>query len=345
MSGYYSTDGGTTYLPMFVDPENPDIHTKDIPSWGSNTYLGLAIAGGGNPTATFAADFFQANMPDWSTTDVAVTAGSTLALPAGPWTLGGLSLNGSGTTLTLSGATNVSLANITAADTASVVGAAVVSLRSGDLTVPLGKTLTLGTPIVDVNGTTPTAINKSGSGKLVLTGANAYNGLTTVAAGTLQLGADAQSLVLTGIGCDIQGGKMLLDYSGSAPDVRPLLKASYDVGWTDGKFKIGGGRADASHGLGWGDDGLNDITIAYTFYGDATLDGYVDSDDLAKVLANYLQGPIVPGINATSYGSLDAQAIQMLTAAGFTVVPEPSTLALLAAGFAALAGWMIRRRK
>jgi hypothetical protein len=27
------------------------------------------------------------------------------------------------------------------------------------------------------------------------------------------------------------------------------------------------------------------------------------------------------------------------------VVPEPSILALLAAGFVALAGWMIRRRK
>jgi hypothetical protein len=50
---------------------------------------------------------------------------------------------------------------------------------------------------------------------------------------------------------------------------------------------------------------------------------------------------VVPGIDATSY-SLDGQAIQMLTAAGFTVVPEPSTLVLLAAGLLAYA-W--RKRK
>ena len=85
----------------------------------------------------------------------------------------------------------------------------------------------------------------------------------------------------------------------------------------------------------------NRLSATETNYDDA-----VDSSDLAKLLANYNQTlPSGISITATSYGHLDAQAIQMLAAAGFTVVPEPSTLVLLAAGLAALAGWMIRRRK
>jgi len=82
--------------------------------------------------------------------------------------------------------------------------------------------------------------------------------------------------------------------------------------------------------------------------GDFNYDGAVDSTDLTKVLANYLQGPIDPGITATSYGRLDAQAIQMLTAAGLTVVPdvpEPSTLVLLAAGLLGVLCYAWRRRR
>jgi len=79
--------------------------------------------------------------------------------------------------------------------------------------------------------------------------------------------------------------------------------------------------------------------------GDFNYDGAVDSTDLTKVLANYLQGPIDPVITATSYGRLDAQAIQMLTAAGLTVVPEPGTLVLLAAGLLGLLAYAWRKRK
>jgi len=70
--------------------------------------------------------------------------------------------------------------------------------------------------------------------------------------------------------------------------------------------------------------------------GDSNYDEAVDGNDLAKILANYNQS-LPSGIAITGSG---VQAIQ--TAAG---VPEPSTLVLLAAGLAALAGWMIRRRK
>ena len=204
-------------------------------------------------------------------------------------------------------------------------------------------------------------------------------GLYLLVAGALVLAAAsavqaAISGQLTVYGSDGSLVDITMKYSGSAPDVLTSLKASYNGGaWNVGQFK--NTTSDASHGFGWADNGVDQVKVAYTFYGDATLDGSVDATDLAKVLANYnqlsgmvwgqgdfnydaavdaidltkvlanyLQGPIVPGINATSYAGLDAQAIQMLTAAGFTVVPEPSTLVLLAAGLLGLVCCAWRRR-
>jgi len=221
------------------------------------------------------------------------------------------------------------------------------------------------------------AVSKSGSGTWILFGTNTYTGVTTVSAGTLQLGVNAQNPIFNpAAGADIKGGKMLLD---GAPAVESLLAASYNPAgpWTTGQFKST--TADASHGLGWANTG-SQMEVAYTFYGDATLDGYVDSNDLAKVLANYNQtsgmvwsqgnfnydgavdstdlanvlanynqGPMVPNINALSYGGLDAQASQVLSVAGFSmgfsVVPEPSPLVLLAAGLVALLAYAWRKRE
>ena len=75
----------------------------------------------------------------------------------------------------------------------------------------------------------------------------------------------------------------------------------------------------------------------------------MDISDLGSVLANYNKTLPAPGISGLSSGGLDAQAIGMLTAAGFSVgvgvVPEPSTLVLLAAGLLGLACYAWRKRK
>ncbi|MCX5676421.1 MAG: autotransporter-associated beta strand repeat-containing protein, partial [Planctomycetota bacterium] len=123
------------------------------------------------------------------------------------------------------------------------------TVAGGTPTLTLGDndaTATFSGAIKNTAGTL--ALTKIGSGTQTLGGANTYDGLTTVSAGTLQLGVAAQSVVLSGAGANIQGGKMILEYSGTAPDVRPLLKASYEAiggAWTSGQFKST--TADASH--------------------------------------------------------------------------------------------------
>ena len=121
------------------------------------------------------------------------------------------------------------------------------------------------------------------------------------------------------------------------------------------------------------------MTVAYTLYGDCNLDGSVDGYDLGKLLANYgttsgmtwaqgdfnydgavdgydlgkllanygtkLAASMGGSIDAASYPHLDAEAIQLLFAAGFNVVPEPSSIVLLATLAVSAGLWIAARRR
>ncbi len=116
-------------------------------------------------------------------TDVTVTADSTLNLNnASLATLGNLNL--AAATLAFETATGVSFDNITATDNSAIAASVPLSLRTGSVTVSNGKTLTLNPSIID--GTTPTALHKLGTGTLLLGGGNTYAGVTTVSGGMLQ---------------------------------------------------------------------------------------------------------------------------------------------------------------
>jgi fibronectin-binding autotransporter adhesin len=217
---------------------------------------------------------------------------------------------------------------------------------------------------------------KIGTGTLILTGSNTYTGTTTVAAGVLNLGSAAQTPVLTTKYADIQAGKLIMDANASGATVTAaMMQTSYNGGsWNAGHFQCS--THTTTKGLGWKLDSSNNATIMYTIYGDATLDGTVGFTDLSKVLANYgLSGTVwytgdfnydgstnftdlskvlanygvslgSVEVNTSSYANLDAQAIQALSAAGFTVVPEPSSLVLFATMASAIglwAGWRRRR--
>jgi hypothetical protein len=77
--------------------------------------------------------------------------------------------------------------------------------------------------------------------------------------------------------------------------------------------------------------------VKYTYYGDADLDGDVDGNDVGAWAVNFTGS----GGGTLSIPNAQPEAVAMLEAMGFTVVPEPTGLALLGV---AGAGGLLRRR-
>lgn len=201
-------------------------------------------------------------------------------------------------------------------------------------------------------------LTKTGAGTLTLSGANEYQGVTTVAEGTLVLESDAQDAVFTLGGADIQteSGSLVFDYAeGDSPadTVRTLL--------ADGDISCS--IADSSHGLGFADDsGEQEVTVQYALLGDANLDNTVDLLDLTTLSANWSQSDMIWSegdfnydgevdlldltILGSNWGSTDISFQMAMASMPMTVqsVPEPSTIALLLSAMLALAA-VVRRKK
>ena len=77
--------------------------------------------------------------------------------------------------------------------------------------------------------------------------------------------------------------------------------------------------------------------------GDFNGDGVVDVQDLAILAANYRYGVASDAVPA--YDGLDAAAIELLSLAGVTAVPEPCTLIMLAAALLGALVYTRRKRK
>jgi autotransporter-associated beta strand protein len=164
---------------------------------------------------------------------------------------------------------------------------AVIDTNGND--VGINQTLVSGTAV----GTKDGGVTKLGAGTLYLnpTTPNSYTGLTTVKAGTVRLGANAQAAVIGAGGAggagnaDIQAsaaggvlasGKLVFNDGapGLADQIKNLLTASYNGGvnaWTAGTFQSSTAAATGTT-LGWVDDGTT-TTVAATIPGDFNLVG------------------------------------------------------------------------
>jgi autotransporter-associated beta strand protein len=162
-----------------------------------------------------------------------------------------------------------------------------VTLGSGKLTIALSSNSQFDGNISGSGG----SIAKSGGGSLTLTGNSAYTGVTTVQGGALVLkGAGAQSPVMTAGGADVKSGKLVMDYTGAADplaDVKAILAVSYATNFASGQIRSSNIQ-DARKGIGYFDDtASSQLLLMYTYYGDANLDGQVNSADFAALATSF----------------------------------------------------------
>jgi autotransporter-associated beta strand protein len=318
-------------------------------------------------------EYFSGNMADLLVARSALTQAQIQQLIANGMTFG--SFNGpsgalspnsvvqiaAGATLDLNGANSPSggLGNVGGSGgivTSSTAGNAVLTLS------PVGSTSFSG---VIQNGAGTVGITKSGAGTQILSGANTYTGTTTVnstGGALILLGSGAWNPVLSGAGgADVQRGRLVFDYSGGsspAPTVKSILTAGFPGNFATGQIRSS--TATSSKGLGWGDNTTaHQVTVMYTYFGDANLDGAVDTLDFNSLAANFGgTGKVWTQADFNYDGTVDTLDFNKL-AANFgqtnpeagggggsssvgALVPEPATLAL--AGFAA-SGLLFRPRR
>jgi hypothetical protein len=227
---------------------------------------------------------------------------------------------------------------------------------NGPITVNLpaaGNTATIAN--LGGGGINGAGLNMNTAGTLQLAGNSSYSNTTSVQSGRLiTLGDDARNAILNNDGADITGGRLIFDYNtGTDPaaQVGSILLDGFNQSPT--KFATGKLRTsnptDGNKALGWYDNtSAKQLTVRYTFYGDANVDGIVNGLDFNAVASNFgvNNGSQIWGqgdfnydgiVNSADFGvvatnfllSLPVPAPDAALALG-ALVPEPASLGALA---------------
>jgi hypothetical protein len=257
-----------------------------------------------------------------------------------------------------------------ALSTAGLAGPGVLTLQGNGTLALRGPAAAIGS-LPAFSGTVITS-----TAKLLVGNADAFgtggltvgNGSATVAAG-LPKGVALSSLTFTGSGqLQINDATAVIRYAGASPidAIRATLASTSpsiitSLSTANPNVAVGYGQASA---IGAANSDYRGVTIGAdalivrpTLYGDATLDGTVNFDDLLKLAANYNQSgaywtdgdftydgtvnfddllKLAANYNQTLSGSLAGD-----WALAQAAVPEPTSLAIVGA----LAGMALRRRR
>jgi len=170
-----------------------------------------------------------------------------------------------------------------------------------------------------VSGPSGLSLVKNGTGTLTLSGPNTYSGATTITSGTLQVGS---------------GGTTGSLGSGAVTDAANLVFNRSDT-YTVSQAISG------SSGLSQSGVGTLVLTASNTYTGGTT----VAAGTLVATNSNAIPDGTSLTVGAGATFIFDPSQASASPAAGAVAVPEPGTLALLAAGAIGLLGWAWRRRR
>jgi autotransporter-associated beta strand protein len=195
-------------------------------------------------------------------------------------------------------------------------------------------------------------LTKSGAGTLIVAGSNTFNGPTKVQEGILQVG-NASALGVGGLIANA-GTLDLNGYSVTVASLSGAAGAVTDYGFTGGTTTLTVSQTGGTSFGGQIVDGQNDLVALKLSGGTLTLTGSntytggttVNNGTLiVKDVQGLADGSSLTVGNPLAFPPMPAAAVPSAAAASAVApVPEPGTLALLAAG-AAAALWYGRRRR
>jgi hypothetical protein len=231
-------------------------------------------------------------------------------------------------------------------------------------TLQFNNTLTNNSSLtVDASGAATFSSSINGTGQTTVTGSLTTNSITQnslTISGSVSIrprsngGAPStiNQLTFNGTGTlDLSDNSLTIPYTGTSPltNIQNDIASAYDKGKWDGPGLTSSAAADRpGTALGVEDTG-SEIIVQYTWYGDANLNGVVDSQDVTTVQDN--AGKTGVGwaggdfnydgiVNADDFSLLQLGAAEQ-TGSFPTALPEPSAEMLIVS----LAALSLRRRK
>jgi len=307
--------------------------------WNKGSNWGGAVPNAADATASFPNTITSART---IFTDTPVTVGTMKFDSGNSYQIAGngsltiATSTGSGSISVLSGSHKINLPLVFASDT--------------NVTVASGATLTLGNPTTINAGKTVTT-----SGTVLIQAP-----LAIQAGGTLVVGSGGASLFSApsldaGAAINVQSNAVSIDYSGQS-DPSATIHGQLASGYAAGAWNGAGINTSSSiagkTGLGWKDDlASKSISVKYAYYGDANLDGTVNTSDFTAMASHFnaTSGVWAGGdfnydgvVNALDFNALASNFGSVLSAPVLgSVVPEPVSISAIAMGLTMI----VRRRR